>query len=116
MSATLTHEVRDSGVIVIAIEGTLDALGAQEIDEDFTQAITQRAARVVIDLSEVDYMSSSGLAMLLVRGRALRESGGDLAVAAPSPRVVEVFAMAGFHEVFGIYDTVGEALASLEGS
>ena len=54
--------------------------------------------------------------MLLVKGKTLRASGADMIVAGPSTRVLEVFALAGFHELFEIYQTVEEALVVLEGA
>lgn len=112
---SLTVEPQASGVQLIRISGDLDAIGAQTIEGPLIQAIGMRNARVVVDLSGVGFMSSSGMALLLVKGKTLRSGGGELCIAAPSPRVLEVFALAGFHEIFDVYQTVEEALATLEG-
>jgi anti-anti-sigma factor len=54
--------------------------------------------------------------MLLVRGKKIRQRGGSLLLAGASTRVLEVLSLAGFHELFNIYPTVDEAVASLEPS
>jgi anti-anti-sigma factor len=112
---SLTSEVRDSGVTVVRIHGALDALGTQMVEPEFDQALGDRAQRVVVDMSDVTFMSSSGMALLLVKGKAMRAGGGNLLVAGPSARVLEVFMLAGFHELFEVYRTVEEALVALEG-
>jgi anti-anti-sigma factor len=109
----ISVEPQKSGVKLIRISGDLDAMGSQVIENPFVRAIGERNAKVVVDLSDVGFISSSGMALLLVKGKTLRSGGGDLCVASPNARVLEVFALAGFHEIFDVYQTVEEALAAM---
>jgi anti-sigma B factor antagonist len=111
---TLTVKDRPSGLRVIHIHGDLDSMGSRMIEGSFSDAIDDRSMRVIVEVGEVTFISSAGLAMLLVKGKALREGGGNLSIASASDRVHEVLMLAGFQDLFGIYPTLDEALAALE--
>jgi anti-anti-sigma factor len=110
MGITLTHELRDSGLIVLAIQGNLDAAGVDKIREQFSEAISHYSGPVIIDLSGVEYISSAGLAMLVSKGKTQRGRGGDLVVVANTPRVMGVFELTEFGRLFSVYDTLEAAL------
>jgi anti-anti-sigma factor len=111
---TLTIEDRSDNLKIIHFHGDLDSVGVRMIEEAFSRSTTDRAERVVLDLGDVSFISSAGLAMVLIKGKVLRRGGGSLAIAGASKRVQEVFAMAGFQELFDIYATPDEALAAME--
>lgn len=111
---TLTTEERPSGIKVIHFHGDLDSMGTRMVEDSFSSAINDRNSRVIIELGDVNFISSAGLAMLLVRGKMLREGGGNLNIASASERVHEVLMLAGFHDLFGIYPTLEEALSAVE--
>lgn len=67
---------------------------------------------LVVDLSEVTYMSSAGLRALVAALKRSRESGGNLVIASPSTRVHEVLELAGLSEVFSVYDERLSAVGS----
>lgn len=111
---TLTVEDRPSGLKVLYIHGDLDSMGTQMIQDAFSAAITDRNAHILVDLSDTKFISSAGMAMLLVKGKMLRQWGGNFYIAATGARVYEVLALAGFHELFSVYRSLDEALAALE--
>ncbi len=113
-STTLTVEERASGIKVVHIQGDLDSMGTHMVEEAFNTALMGQTGQVVIDLGRVSFISSAGMAMLLVKGKMLRQGGGKLSIAAPSTRVLEVLSLAGFHELFEVYPTLDEALSTLE--
>lgn len=112
--ATLTIEERPGGLMVAHLVGDLDSAGTRTVQDAFTTALAGPGMHVVVDLSRVSFMSSGGVAMLLVKGKELRKSGGRLCIAAPTPRVAEVLALAGLHELFDIYPTLESACTALE--
>jgi len=114
-STRISVEQRPSGVKVITVTGDLDSMGTHMVEDSFSGAITDRASRVVINLGPVNFISSAGLAMLLVKGKALRQGGGSMVLAEANPRVFEVLSLAGFNELFNIYPTVADALSQAEG-
>lgn len=111
---TLTIEERSGGLMVARFVGDLDSAGTRTIQDAFTAMLASPGTHVVVDLSRVSFMSSAGVAMLLVKGKQLRQAGGRLCIAAPTPRVAEVLALAGLHELFDIYPTLESACTALE--
>ncbi len=68
---------------------------------------------MVVDLKDTRYISSSGLRTLLAAARAAKRHGGALCLCCLSPRVQEIFEMAGFDRVFQIYATYAQAEKSM---
>jgi anti-anti-sigma factor len=75
--------------------------------------LNARHFRLIIDLSEVGYMSSSGLRALLRARRQAQMGGGDVVLCAMNERVTEVFEMIGFNNLFRTFATPAEAAAAL---
>ncbi len=111
---TLTSKDVSNKLRIVQFHGDLDSVGTRMIDEQFTAATGDRTGHLIVDLADVQFISSAGLAMLLVKGKMLSRSGGKLSVAGASKRVAEVLSMAGFHELFEIYPTVEAAVAARE--
>lgn len=111
---TLTTESRDSGVKVVHFHGDLDSLGVKMIEDAFRNAVPDRNARLVVDLGDVGFVSSAGLAMLLIKGKVLRQGGGNLSIASASKNILEVLSLAGFQELFEIHPTLADALSAME--
>jgi anti-anti-sigma factor len=111
---TLTTDHRDSGVKVVCFHGDLDSLGVRMVEDTFRSAVVERTARLVVDLGDVGFISSAGLAMLLIMGKMLRQGGGKLTIASAGKNILEVLSLAGFDELFEIYPTLPEAVAIME--
>jgi anti-sigma B factor antagonist len=110
----LKIEERSNGLTLVHIEGDLDSMGTHMVQNDFTGAAKGSKDDVIVDLSKVGFISSAGMAMLLVKGKALRKNGQKLVIAAASTRVLEVLSLAGFHELFDLYPTLEAAIAKLQ--
>jgi len=111
---TITIDQRPSGLKLIHIRGDLDSMGTQMIEEPLSAAITDRTSRVLINLENVGFISSAGMAMLLVKGKMLRRGGGNMYLSSATERVREVLSLAGFAELFNVYPTLDEALSAIE--
>lgn len=111
---TLTVEDRGRNIRVVHFHGDLDSVGVRMVEDAFATAVSGRDQRAVIDLSNVTFISTSGLAMILLKGKTLRRSGGSMVIAGASKRIQEVLSMAGFQELFDMYATPGDAVAALE--
>lgn len=110
---TLSIEDVTEKLRVVRFHGDLDSVGTRMVDEQFTSATGDRTGYLIVDLSDVQFISSAGLAMLLVKGKMLSRSGGQLSVAGASKRVQEVLKMAGFQELFNLYADINDAVAAL---
>lgn len=94
---------------VVALAGDIDIQTAPLLREALA-ALPPSEQMVVVDLSAVEFLDSSGVGALVGAAAALREGGGSLRLACPPPRVQKVFRISRLAEVIPIYDDVDEAV------
>jgi anti-anti-sigma factor len=104
-------EVLAGQVYGIAPQGRLDAVTVPDLDAVFDAQLGAGHVQLVLDLTGVTYLSSSGLRALL-RARKLAQAGmGDVVLCGMTPRVREVFEMIGFTSLFQVFGRAAEAAA-----
>ena len=97
-------------VLIIILEGEL--MGGEEskrLQERITQAIQDETISIVVDMTGVKWMNSSGLGMLMASLTTLRGAGGDMRLACLSDRVRRPIEVAKLDSVIKMYDSVDEA-------
>ena len=67
----------------VVLDGRLDTTGAEEINESFFQATAARERPAIVDLSQVDFMASRGIGVLLTTSNRLRKVGHKLVLLSP---------------------------------
>lgn len=99
---------------VVELTGYLGGAAASELEAFLQPLLAGRGVHnLVVDLSGVTEMSSAGLRVLISAIKQVRHNkSGDVRLAAPSPRVVEVLELAGLSTVIGIFSSREEAVAS----
>lgn len=113
MSVTFTEEQIKNNVLVVSLNGTLDAPNAMSIEDNFKDTLTNHRGDVIVNLAGVDYMSSYGLRMLLVGAKTLKTAGYNFHLAAPNEHVLKVITVAGYNAMFPVYETLEEAIDSV---
>jgi anti-sigma B factor antagonist len=96
-------------IVLLCPQGRLDALMARQLDTDLQQHLRNGQARLIVDFKNTRYISSHGLRVLLEAQKQARENGGGLKLCSLSPRLIEIFEMAGFDRVFEIFETAEQA-------
>ncbi len=91
--------------------GRLDSATSGDLESLLIERLDQGCASVVLDLSDLDYISSAGLRVVLMAGKRLRATGGRLALACLRDSVRDLFDMSGFLVLFPVFATLDEALA-----
>lgn len=104
------EKVLDQPTELISVAGRLDASTVQLLERALQDAQLAGCRAIVVDLSELTYVSSSGLRILLTARSAIRKRGGDIFLCALNPNVRAVFDMVGFTAVFAIFDTRAQGL------
>jgi anti-anti-sigma factor len=105
------HERIENGITVFALEGRIDTEGAIDMDLALQVAESKGQHKMVLDMTEVRYINSSGLRTLADVLTKNRDAGGDLKLVALNQKVGRVFRIIGFDHFFSIYDTVQAAIA-----
>jgi anti-sigma B factor antagonist len=99
----------DDLVAVIRGEGRLNMVSAPLLREAVTDAITHGRPRIVVDLSAIEFMDSSGLGALVGCLKTARQAGGDLRICAPSSQVEMVLQLSNLDRILTSYATAEEA-------
>jgi len=117
---TDAHLISISRVRVLETEEAsilrLRGLVRSSTQEDFRSRLSeagQRSPFLVVDLSELDYLNSAGLGMLLLQARRQKTRSGWLRVVAPSPAVAMILKLAGVDRELPVHPREEEALSDL---
>ena len=100
-------------VTVVEITGNIDGKTAPEVLWQVSELI-QPEVKILLDMSQVGYMSSAGLRMLLATYRQVASNNGQIALAGVSEEIKDTMSVTGFLRFFTIYDAVEAALAALQ--
>ncbi len=108
MNVTLTKR---ENAAVVTVQGRVDTLSASDFEQTLIRWIDAGERQLILDLSELEYISSAGLRTLLVIGKKIDANGGSLRCCALQDMVRKVFEISGFALVLPVCDTLDEALA-----
>ena len=104
---------KDAGnVSIISLGGRLDAYSANDVETKLNSLMEAGQVKLVVSLEQLDYISSSGLRVLLAALKKARKQQGDIKLACLKPYVKEVFDIAGFTQLFDVLDTAEDAIGS----
>ncbi len=106
-------ETTSQGIRIAALKGRLDTATAASVEARLLAMLEGPSARLLADLSEVHYVSSAGLRVLLKAAKQAKAAGGTFAVAGPQPPVREVLEISGFDKILAIHPGRDAALAAL---
>jgi len=102
--------VERQGATVVTFTGSLNALTAPEIKGEIDTLVAQRRLQVVVDLSGLDLVDSSGVGAIVSLFKRLRMIGGDVKIAALRGQPKEIFRILRLEKAFDILPSVEEAL------
>ena len=105
-------EKKIGNVNLISIGGSLDAYSANDVESKLNSLIDAGQLRLVVSLDKLEYISSSGLRVLLVTLKKVRKQQGDMRLACLKSNIKEVFDISGFTQLFNISDTEETAIDS----
>ena len=99
------------GVAVVEPKGRIDSVTAKSFGDRVCELVRTGENRVVIDLANVAYMSSAGFRSLLIVGKTVEETAGQLALCGVIGEVKRLFDIGGFNKLFVICPTREESVA-----
>ena len=106
-------ETRESqGIQIIAFEGNLDTNTSPEAESKINELIDAGKQKLLVNFEQLNFISSSGLRVLLATVKKLNASGGDLRICSLNATVQEVFDISGFVTILSVKSTEEEALSS----
>ena len=109
----LDIEDRDvDGVSVVDFFGKMNTSTSPEAEKYLSGLVDQGATNILLNLDELDFISSTGLRVILSTGKKLTASGGKLVICSPNITVKDVLDMSGFSTMFSVFETEDDALES----
>jgi anti-anti-sigma factor len=99
-------------VSVVSVTGRIDSATARDFESELNDLTSKGKNNIVLDLGEVDFISSAGLRVLVTTRKAVRSAGGNLVLADPSERVKETLEIAGLDVLFDEFEDREAAVAS----
>lgn len=108
----IESEALDGNLTAIRLVGRLDSAGVETVEAQFVDQAAATPA-VLVDLSAVDFMASSGISMLIAAARGRAALGGKLVLCHCQPRVTHVLSTAGIDSILPICKDRDDARAEL---
>ena len=99
----------DNSIILIKLSGRLDIIGTGEIETKFAGYCTGENVRVIVDLSEVDFLASIGIRLLTLTAKSVASRGGKMVILNPIPEVQDVLEITGIPAIIPIYSYLESA-------
>jgi anti-anti-sigma factor len=97
-------------VLIIAPAGRLDGITSRDFSEKIIGLIDELSRLVVLNLADLNYISSEGLRVILTAAKKAKAEGGALTLCSPQQSVHEVLTISGFAPMLGVYASVDEAV------
>ena len=109
----ISHQTLDANVALIRLNGRLDARTSPHVRASLQELLESDHLKVIIDLEEVPFIDSSGLAALVSGLRLAREKKGDIILSGIQSQAQTVFRLTMLDHIFSIHPTFEEAKQSL---
>ena len=93
---------KQNTIVTVYLKGRLDTLAAQEVSKQLESLAEDASGTIIMDCTEMSYISSSGLRIFLTLRKAAAEKGGKVIVRGISNDIRSVFMMTGFLNLFEI--------------
>ena len=107
------RETTEHGISILSFVGRLDVTTAAEAEEAVRRVAEAKGPRILLDLADLEYISSGGLGVMVVLQNELDSQSGRLALCSLSPFVSDVFKTTNLVRRFEIYPTQDAAVAAL---
>ncbi len=104
---------KEGEVLIFEPEGRIDGTNARDVESAFLDQVRGGELAILIDFSEVDFISSAGLRVLLMVAKEVKSRSGRIELCSMRDYLKEVFEVSGFNAIFQIHGNRSEGLESL---
>ena len=105
---------KNPAIDIVALSGRLGVNTDSSLDSALMQVIDECEAGMLIDMADVEFVSSAGLRLLMLAGKRADAAKKKMALMKARPAVYKIFKLTACHEVFDIFDNEEAALAGLK--
>ena len=112
MTLGIEREQLDDGVVVVVVHGEVDIRTAPELRHCLAQVLDGEVKRIVLDLTDVEFLDSTALSVMVGAHKRLSKTGEPLVVVAATEPVQRVLSVTGLSRVFAVHESRHDALPS----
>lgn len=109
MDLTLSTRVV-AGRAIVAVGGEIDVYTAPKLRDTITELVADGSYQIVVDMTEVEFLDSTGLGVLVGGLKKVRAHDGALELVCNNDRLLKIFKITGLAKVFVIHDSVDAVL------
>lgn len=104
----------NNDISIIKVGGYIDTTTSAELEHSLETLLKADNHNIIIDLGNVDYISSAGWGIFISELKGIRDKGGDLKLVNMMPDVYEVFELLEFHYILKAFDSIEDAIADFD--
>jgi anti-anti-sigma factor len=109
----LHYKELEGGIRLVTLSGKLDIHGVADVEKVMAAHAAGERVSLLVDLSQVGYMASIGIRLLLMTAKALKNRGGRMLIVGAVPLVEEVLVLSGISQIIHLHVNIESALTSL---
>lgn len=103
-------EKNNNDVVILYLEGFLDAHTSVELEKSFEKLISEKKYKIIVNFEKLSYISSAGLGVFMAYIESIRNNSGDIKLCKMSDKIYNIFDMLGFPILFEIYKEESEPM------
>jgi stage II sporulation protein AA (anti-sigma F factor antagonist) len=103
---------RAGDVSVLRPSGRFDSVTAASLEKEIADVVATGAPRVVLDLSELDWVTSAGVRVIVISAKRMKQRAGTFVLCNPQPMVRRVLELSGLYGLVSIAGSLDEAKSS----
>jgi anti-sigma B factor antagonist len=107
---SISRESLAGDIELIKVSGFLDAHTFEQLEETVNGLFAQGKYKIIVDLTNVDYISSAGAGVFIAALSESEENGGKIVLLNPTKGVLDVFDLLGLTQIFSVVNSQQEAL------
>jgi anti-sigma B factor antagonist len=105
----ITQKTADN-ITILELSGRLDTRTSPDLETRVLEILDAGHRRLLMDFSDLDYINSTGLRILVMAFQRLSQEGGQLAVCGVKDYIFEIFDISGYNKLFPLYANQSDAL------
>lgn len=102
---------KTDGVVILDIEGYLDAHTSSVLEKAFENLINGNIFRIIVNFKKLSYISSAGLGVFMAYIETIRKNDGDIILCEMNDKIFNIFEMLGFPVLFEILKNESDAIS-----
>lgn len=110
ITVNITEHPQNRDITLLSIKGFIDTTTAPEFEKRFLSVLNDKKFKLVVDLKDVNYISSAGWGIFISEIKRIRNQKGDLILVGMNPEVSEVFELLEFNTILKAFPNVDAAV------